>query len=113
MAFELMNAWGDPRGQLFYDFIRVVHHVKPLFFVAENVSGLLQGGQKPWLLSTDYQDDAGRRVHCVLEASERSSLRRSSGQAAGVDGWLSSFPEQTICFSCSPVHQVNTQRCHF
>lgn len=33
----------DPRGQLFYDYIRVVHHVQPLFFVAENVSGLLQG----------------------------------------------------------------------
>jgi len=32
----------DPRGQLFYDYIRVVHHVQPLFFVAENVSGLLQ-----------------------------------------------------------------------
>ena len=33
----------DPRGQLFYDYIRVIHHVKPLFFVAENVSGLIQG----------------------------------------------------------------------
>lgn len=33
----------DSRGQLFYDYIRVIHHVKPLFFVAENVSGLIQG----------------------------------------------------------------------
>jgi DNA (cytosine-5)-methyltransferase 1 len=33
----------DPNGQLFYDYIRVIHHVKPLFFVAENVSGLIQG----------------------------------------------------------------------
>jgi DNA (cytosine-5)-methyltransferase 1 len=33
----------DPHGQLFYDYIRVLHSVKPLFFVAENVSGLIQG----------------------------------------------------------------------
>jgi DNA (cytosine-5)-methyltransferase 1 len=33
----------DPNGQLFYDYIRVLHSVKPLFFVAENVSGLIQG----------------------------------------------------------------------
>jgi DNA (cytosine-5)-methyltransferase 1 len=31
----------DPRGQLFWDYIRVLEAKKPLFFVAENVSGLL------------------------------------------------------------------------
>lgn len=31
----------DPRGQLFWDYIRVLKAKKPLFFVAENVSGLL------------------------------------------------------------------------
>ena len=31
----------DPRGQLFWDYIRILEAKKPLFFVAENVSGLL------------------------------------------------------------------------
>ena len=31
----------DPRGQLFRDYIRILKVVQPLFFVAENVSGML------------------------------------------------------------------------
>jgi DNA (cytosine-5)-methyltransferase 1 len=31
----------DSRGQLFYEYIRIVRDKKPLFFVAENVSGIL------------------------------------------------------------------------
>jgi DNA (cytosine-5)-methyltransferase 1 len=31
----------DKRGQLFYDFIRIIKDKKPKFFVAENVSGML------------------------------------------------------------------------
>ena len=31
----------DARGQLFYDFIRILNDKKPKFFVAENVSGML------------------------------------------------------------------------
>ncbi len=31
----------DPRGKLFWDYIRILKAKKPLFFVAENVSGLL------------------------------------------------------------------------
>lgn len=31
----------DPRGQLFYEYIRVLRAVRPRFFLAENVSGML------------------------------------------------------------------------
>jgi len=31
----------DPRGQLFHEYIRVIRKVKPQFFVAENVHGLI------------------------------------------------------------------------
>jgi len=31
----------DPRGKLFFEYLRVIKAVKPMFFVAENVSGLL------------------------------------------------------------------------
>jgi DNA (cytosine-5)-methyltransferase 1 len=36
----------DPQGQLFEDYLRVLHHVQPLFFVAENVPGLIQGNNR-------------------------------------------------------------------
>lgn len=31
----------DKRGQLFFEYIRLLKHARPLFFVAENVSGIL------------------------------------------------------------------------
>ena len=31
----------DERGQLFYEYMRILKHVKPKFFLAENVSGIL------------------------------------------------------------------------
>lgn len=36
----------DKRGQLFYDFIRILEAKKPAFFLAENVSGMLAGRHK-------------------------------------------------------------------
>lgn len=36
-----MRGIKDLRGQLFYDYIRIIKAKKPLFFVAENVSGML------------------------------------------------------------------------
>ena len=36
-----LRGINDPRGQLFYEYIRILHDKKPKFFVAENVSGML------------------------------------------------------------------------
>ncbi len=36
-----LGGINDPRGQLFFDYIRILQITKPLFFVAENVSGML------------------------------------------------------------------------
>jgi DNA (cytosine-5)-methyltransferase 1 len=36
-----MRGIGDKRGQLFYDFIRILADKQPKFFLAENVSGML------------------------------------------------------------------------
>ena len=33
----------DERGQLFYEYIRILKKTQPYFFVAENVSGMLAG----------------------------------------------------------------------
>ena len=36
-----LKGIGDKRGQLFFDFIRILNKKQPLFFLAENVSGML------------------------------------------------------------------------
>tara|TARA_Y100000816_G_scaffold285482_1_gene265196 strand:- start:693 stop:1697 length:1005 start_codon:yes stop_codon:yes gene_type:complete len=36
-----LRGINDERGQLFFDFIRILKNKKPLFFLAENVSGML------------------------------------------------------------------------
>lgn len=36
-----LKGIADERGQLFYEYIRILKAVQPLFFVAENVSGML------------------------------------------------------------------------
>jgi len=36
-----LRGINDSRGQLFYEFIRILNDKKPLFFLAENVSGML------------------------------------------------------------------------
>lgn len=36
-----LGGINDPRGQLFFDYIRILQITRPLFFVAENVSGML------------------------------------------------------------------------
>lgn len=36
-----LGGINDARGKLFFDYIRILRHKRPLFFVAENVSGML------------------------------------------------------------------------
>lgn len=36
-----LRGINDPRGQLFYEYIRILKNKKPKFFLAENVSGML------------------------------------------------------------------------
>ena len=38
-----LGGINDPRGQLFFDYIRILKSQQPFFFVAENVSGMLAG----------------------------------------------------------------------
>lgn len=44
-----MRGISDKRGQLFYDFIRILADKQPKFFLAENVSGMLLDTHKPAL----------------------------------------------------------------
>lgn len=44
-----LRGIGDKRGQLFFDFMRILADKQPLFFLAENVSGMLLPMHKPAL----------------------------------------------------------------
>ncbi len=41
-----LRGINDSRGQLFFDYIRLIQEKKPVFFVAENVSGILHSRNK-------------------------------------------------------------------
>jgi len=57
----------DPRGQLFWDYIRILQAKNPLFFVAENVSGLLAERHKKDLDAfIEAFDKAGYNVNVKL-----------------------------------------------
>lgn len=57
----------DPRGQLFYQYIRILREVKPLFFLAENVSGMLAQRHQPAVKHfLQLFRDAGYRVSLRL-----------------------------------------------
>ena len=42
-----MEGINDPRGKLFYEYLRIINEKKPLFFLAENVPGILSPKHLP------------------------------------------------------------------
>lgn len=65
----------DPRGQLFWDYIRILKAKNPLFFVAENVSGLLSVRHKHELEAfLKAFDTAGYNVDVKLYLASEYSV---------------------------------------
>lgn len=57
----------DARGQLFYDFIRILKDKQPKFFVAENVSGMLSKRHEDAVKNIiSLFEDAGYEMHIKL-----------------------------------------------
>lgn len=57
----------DSRGQLFFEFIRLLKDKQPKFFVAENVSGMLADRHSPAVMNIlEMFKDAGYRVSMKL-----------------------------------------------
>lgn len=57
----------DARGQLFYDFIRILKEKQPKFFVAENVSGMLSKRHESAVNNIiSMFEDAGYEMHIKL-----------------------------------------------
>lgn len=62
-----LRGINDERGQLFYDYIRILRDKQPLFFVAENVSGMLAMRHRGAVLSfLNAFDEAGYVVKMQL-----------------------------------------------
>lgn len=62
----------DPRGQLFFDYIRIVKEKKPKFFVIENVKGILEEKHKSSLdgFITSLKDVGYNVTHELLNAAD-------------------------------------------
>lgn len=62
----------DPRGALFYDFIRILKEKRPLFFLAENVEGILtKRNRRAFEKILELFDEAGYQISCpVLNAAD-------------------------------------------
>lgn len=62
----------DPRGKVFFEFVRAIHEVKPLFFVAENVPGILTARHSSALRRIlSRLEGAGYKVtRALLDASD-------------------------------------------
>jgi DNA (cytosine-5)-methyltransferase 1 len=57
----------DSRGQLFYEYIRIIRDKKPLFFLAENVSGILAEKHTHAFTNILHQfKEAGYEISCQL-----------------------------------------------
>lgn len=62
----------DPRGQLFYEYLRVIKITKPKFFVAENVSGLLHKRNEEAFstIMTKFEDLGYKVFYRLLNSSD-------------------------------------------
>ena len=56
----------DPRGSLFMDFIRMIDHIRPRFFVMENVKGIMSAPLKHVPGSEHDAEDPEQRLGTVL-----------------------------------------------
>lgn len=62
-----LKGINDSRGQLFFDFIRILKDKKPKFFVAENVSGMLSKRHQEAVENfISLFEDAGYEMHIKL-----------------------------------------------
>lgn len=67
-----MGGINDKRGALFYDYIRILNHIKPKFFVVENVKGIISKSHiEQFKHILDLFDEAGYNCeYKLLNSSE-------------------------------------------
>lgn len=62
----------DRRNRLYLEFLRIVRELKPLYFVAENVKGILSlgSGRVIQMILGDFRDIGYDVGHCLLNAAD-------------------------------------------
>ncbi|MDY6940544.1 MAG: DNA cytosine methyltransferase [Cyanobacteriota bacterium] len=67
-----LRGIADLRGQLFFEFIRILQDKQPLFFLAENVSGMLASRHSEALanIKTLFEESGYRLSFALLNASD-------------------------------------------
>ncbi|MFA5246446.1 MAG: DNA cytosine methyltransferase [Candidatus Micrarchaeia archaeon] len=67
-----MRGEKDIRGQLFYEYIRILHDKKPLFFVAENVPGIISSTHLPTFkkILQKFEDEGYEITYKLLDARD-------------------------------------------
>lgn len=104
-AFSILgqrNSFEDPRGQLVFEYARLVTELNPKAFLFENVPGLLNVNDgQDWLKLLEYfQEETGYHIHdAVLNAADYGipQIRKRL--------FIVGFREQDIKFSFpSPTH---------
>jgi DNA (cytosine-5)-methyltransferase 1 len=76
-----LRGINDPRGQLFYEYIRILKDKRPVFFLAENVKGMMAQRHNSAVEDIVVQfDEAGYNVNMfLLNASDYSRSRPQEG----------------------------------
>ena len=93
-----VSGLDDPRGQLFQEYVRILHEVKPRGFLFENVYGIVgaQGG-KAWREILDTFESAGYTIsYRILDAADYGvPQHRERLIIVGLRGKQFAFPRPT------------------
>jgi DNA (cytosine-5)-methyltransferase 1 len=97
---------GDPRGSLFMDFIRMIDHIRPRFFIMENVKGLLsasvnnvagEAGQRNLPSTAKVEENGGGLVlEIVLSEFEKLGYKTKYGILDSVNYGVPQFRERFV-----------------
>lgn len=93
----------DPRGSLFREFVHVIEHVKPRFFIMENVKGLLSSTVKPLTLKErkekkilDPDEQPGSVFQIICKEFERIGYSIVYGLLDAVHYGVPQFRERLV-----------------
>lgn len=92
----------DPRGSLFMDFVRMIDHIRPRFFLMENVKGLLSASVKHIPIADraretkDIDRKPGSVLHIILSEFARLGYKTIYGVLDAVNYGVPQFRERFI-----------------
>ena len=91
----------DPRGSLFMDFIRMINHIRPRFFIMENVKGIISAQIKQSGVSDEEDDDTveakkGSVLDVILAEFKKLGYKTVYGLLDAVNYGVPQFRERFV-----------------